>query len=337
MKMDPFIEAEEVAGHSVKRCCELFEVSRAAYYQRRKAHPLGPRRLRRRADREDPAIHDESNGTYGSPRVHHELRQRDVACGQRRVRAVDAPGRPGRTGQEAVAYDHDPRPRGRAGQGPDPAPLRTVHRDRPSLRRRHHLHQHLGRLGVPGDGHRPRVARVVGWALADHMRTELVIDALNMAFANRRPPRGAIFHSDRGCQYTSPDYGELARANGVVSVGRACRGLLGQGVGFTLHLLAVVRSRACLSSRLPMRLASRGSPGVGGSKSRMFLSLAWWETSRPPRCQALMVEGRARRDVRPFRSCPACLGRGAAPGGRAGCCCGVGATRSRRGSVRSSV
>ncbi len=37
--MDPFIEAEEAAGHSVKRCCELFEVSRAAYYQRRTAVP----------------------------------------------------------------------------------------------------------------------------------------------------------------------------------------------------------------------------------------------------------------------------------------------------------
>ena len=39
MKMDPFIEAEEVAGHSVKRCCELFEVSRAAFYQRRNDQP----------------------------------------------------------------------------------------------------------------------------------------------------------------------------------------------------------------------------------------------------------------------------------------------------------
>ena len=63
--------------------------------------------------------------------------------------------------------------------------------------------------------------RVVGWALADHMRTELVEDALTMAFANRAPQRGVIFHSDRGCQYTSGDFAELARANGVVlSVGR---------------------------------------------------------------------------------------------------------------------
>ena len=63
--------------------------------------------------------------------------------------------------------------------------------------------------------------RVVGWALADHMRTELVNDALEMAFVQRRPAKGAIFHSDRGCQCTSRDFGEMARANGVVlSVGR---------------------------------------------------------------------------------------------------------------------
>jgi putative transposase len=58
--------------------------------------------------------------------------------------------------------------------------------------------------------------RVVGWALADHMRTELVEDALAMAFAQRRPAAGVIFHSDRGCQYTSTDFAALARANGVI-------------------------------------------------------------------------------------------------------------------------
>jgi len=63
--------------------------------------------------------------------------------------------------------------------------------------------------------------KVVGWALADHMRTGLVEDALNMAFVARRPPPGLLFHSDRGCQYTSSDYAALAKANGVVlSVGR---------------------------------------------------------------------------------------------------------------------
>jgi transposase InsO family protein len=47
------------------------------------------------------------------------------------------------------------------------------------------------------------------------MRTKLVEDALHMAFDRRRPPRGVIFHSDRGSQYTSRDFAALARANGV--------------------------------------------------------------------------------------------------------------------------
>ena len=63
--------------------------------------------------------------------------------------------------------------------------------------------------------------RVVGWALADHMRTDLVADALRMACTQRRPPAGVIFHSDRGCQYVSRDYSALAAELGVrLSVGR---------------------------------------------------------------------------------------------------------------------
>jgi transposase InsO family protein len=41
---------------------------------------------------------------------------------------------------------------------------------------------------------------VVGWAITDHLRTELVTAALDQALARRRPPAGVIFHSDRGCQ-----------------------------------------------------------------------------------------------------------------------------------------
>jgi transposase InsO family protein len=47
---------------------------------------------------------------------------------------------------------------------------------------------------------------VVGWAVADHMRTELVTDAINMAARNIRIPKNAIFHSDRGSQYMSYEY-----------------------------------------------------------------------------------------------------------------------------------
>ncbi len=62
---------------------------------------------------------------------------------------------------------------------------------------------------------------VVGWAVADHMRTSLVTDALAMAITHRAPAAGVIFHSDRGTQYTSKEFAEYCTARGVVrSLGR---------------------------------------------------------------------------------------------------------------------
>jgi putative transposase len=57
--------------------------------------------------------------------------------------------------------------------------------------------------------------RIVGWAMADHMRTELVTDALQMALAHRRPAPGLIWHSDQGAQFVSLAFGQQARAAGI--------------------------------------------------------------------------------------------------------------------------
>ena len=57
--------------------------------------------------------------------------------------------------------------------------------------------------------------RIVGWSMADHMRTELVSDALQMALARRRPSRGLIYHSDQGGQFVSLSFGQQARAAGI--------------------------------------------------------------------------------------------------------------------------
>ena len=222
MKMDPFIEAEEAAGHSVKRCCELFEVSRAAYYQRRDSEPS----LRELSDAELTErireVHADSNGTYGSPRVTAELRRRGVACGRRRVRRLmrlaGLEGRAKKRWRKTTIADPD------------------VERAKDLIQRHFGPCTEIDRRYVgdityiatwEGWAYLATVIdlasrKVVGWALADHMRTELVIEALKMAFTTRRTPPGAIFHSDRGCQYTSIDYGHVARANGVVlSVGMA--------------------------------------------------------------------------------------------------------------------
>jgi putative transposase len=59
--------------------------------------------------------------------------------------------------------------------------------------------------------------RVVGWAMAEHLRTELVIDALDMAIWRRRPDPGLVHHSDQGCQYTSLTFGRRLRQAGLVA------------------------------------------------------------------------------------------------------------------------
>lgn len=56
---------------------------------------------------------------------------------------------------------------------------------------------------------------LVGWAIDDHMRTDLVTDALDMAIRNRRPAAGVIFHSDRGTQYTSNEFDTYCRDNNI--------------------------------------------------------------------------------------------------------------------------
>jgi putative transposase len=222
VKMDPFIEAEEATGHSVKHCCDFFEVSRAAYYERRRAVPSQREVSDAELSEKISAIFTESDGTYGSPRVHKELVNRGIECGRRRVRRLMR-----RAGLEGRC-----KKRWRKTTVPDPA----AEAAKDLIQRHFGPCEELDRRYVgdityiatwEGWAYLATVIdlasrRVVGWALADHMRTELVNDALEMAFVQRRPPKGAIFHSDRGCQYTSRDYGELARANGVVlSVGLA--------------------------------------------------------------------------------------------------------------------
>jgi putative transposase len=221
VKMDPFIEAEEAIGHSVKHCCDMFEVSKSAYYERRHAVPSTREITDAELTEKITAIHTESNGTYGSPRVHMELVKRGEDCGRRRVRRLMR-----RNGLEGRAKK---RWRTTTVVDPDAEAAKDL------IQRHFGPCEELDRRYVgdityistwEGWAYLATVIdlasrRVVGWALADHMRTELVEDALAMAFVQRAPRTGVIFHSDRGCQYTSGDFARLARANGVMlSVGR---------------------------------------------------------------------------------------------------------------------
>lgn len=216
MRLDPFIEAEEAAGRSVKHCCELFEVSRAAYYQRQRHIPSAREVSDAELLERISEVHDDSKGTYGSPRVHKELLARGVGCGRRRVRRL----------MRTNGLEGRGKKRWRTTTIEDPAADRAL-----DLIQRHFGTGTILDARYVGDityvatwqgwAYLATVIdlasrRVVGWALADHMRTELVSDALAMAFGTRRPSDGAIFHSDRGCQYTSTDYRALATDHNIL-------------------------------------------------------------------------------------------------------------------------
>ena len=90
---------------------------------------------------------------------------------------------------------------------------------RPAVGGRHHLHPPAGgvRLSWPSCS-TPSAARVIGWAMADHLRASLAIEALNMALEERRPAWGSlIHHSDRGVQYACGDYAKLLEAHGIAA------------------------------------------------------------------------------------------------------------------------
>jgi transposase InsO family protein len=201
VRLDRFIEAEEAAGHSVKRCCDMFEVSRAAYYQRKRQIPS----VRDVSDAElvekIRQVHDDSDGTYGSPRVQRELLERGVVCGRRRVRRL----------MRVHGLEGRCKKRWRKTTIQDPA----AEAEALDLIQRHFGPSELLDACYVGDityiatwegwAYLATVIdlasrRVVGWALTDHMRTELISEALTNAFESRRPPAGVIFHSDRGCQ-----------------------------------------------------------------------------------------------------------------------------------------
>jgi len=217
----PFIEAEKACRRNVKRACELLKVSRAAFYQ----HLAGPSR-RDRADAElaekITQIHGESKGRYGAPRVHAVLARRGHRHGRKRVarlmRSAGIAGRaPKRWRKTTIA---------------DPAAAA-----RTDLIRRDFTTD-AARVNARWCGDITYIAtwegwlflatvidiasrRVVGFAMADHLRTELVADALANAVATRDPDPGVVFHSGRGCQYTSAAFAELAtRCQVALSAGR---------------------------------------------------------------------------------------------------------------------
>jgi putative transposase len=214
-----FIAAEK-ANHPVSLLCEVLGVSRSGFHAWKRRPPS--RRVREDAQLLGliEPIHRGSGRTYGSPRVHAELRlDHNVRIGRKRVerlmRTAGLSGMVGRrrgkttisvpgiqTAPDLVARDFNPA-----------APNRLWCADITYVRT---WEGWLYLASVMDCYSR----RIVGWALADYLRAELVVDALQMAIARRRPDAGLVHHSDRGSQYTSLIFTRRCRAVGIeVSMG----------------------------------------------------------------------------------------------------------------------
>ena len=204
MNVYPFIEAEKRCRRNVTRACALLKVSRAAFYQ----HLNGPSR-RDQQDADLAAriqfVHEESRGRYGAPRVHAELRSRGQRHGRKRVARLMRQA--GIAGLAAKRWKKT--------TVPDPAAAARADRIRRDFT------ADASRLHSRWCGDITYIRtwegwlflatvidiasrRVVGYAMADHLRTELISAALGNAVAARDPDPGVVFHSDRGCQGSTP-------------------------------------------------------------------------------------------------------------------------------------
>jgi len=198
-------------------CCRVMKVSTSGFYAWR-ACPVTDR------DWDDAVltnvildIHVGSRRSYGSPRVHADLRlgDREIRCSRKRVerlmRGAGIQGIYRRRGRGCTRRDGSAPSDDLVNRSFDPAePDRLWVMD---------VTEH-----PTGDGKMYLAVvldafsrRVVGWSIADHTRAELVVDAVQMAVWRRQPPQGqTVAHSDHGSQYTSWAFGRRLRSAGLL-------------------------------------------------------------------------------------------------------------------------
>jgi len=201
------------AAHSITTMCRVLDVSASGYHAwcRRAVSPHAVADAQLLKQIRD--FHRCSRGTYGAPRIHRDLRAAGVRVGRKRVARLLK-----QAGLQGVSRRKWPR-----------TTIRAEHaRPAPDLVQRQFATPGPNQLWVADITYVPTWAgmlylavvldvwsrRIVGWAMETHLRTSLVLAALNMAIDQRRPAR-VIHHSDQGCQYTAIGFGLRCCAAGV--------------------------------------------------------------------------------------------------------------------------
>lgn len=252
--------ADHASAFGVKRLCRVLAVSRSGYYRWLSAEPA--RSARAAADAELAErirqIHAEFDGTYGSPRITAELRQTGTRVNHKRVERVMRTH--GIVGVHLRKKVRTTVPEPTAQAVPD-----LLQRDFTASRPNQRYAGDITYLPLP-EGRFLYLATVIdlysrrlaGWSIADHMRTELVADALRSAAATRGSLDGAVFHSDHGAQYTSAEFAAVCRDLGVRqsrgAVGTSADNALAEALNATLKRETLQGAR-CWPSARAARLA----------------------------------------------------------------------------------
>lgn len=255
--------ADHSATYPVKRLCELLELERSSYYAWQAGAPGRASRAASDAELLERirSIHAEDD-TQGVPRITAELND-GAPPGQRvnRKRVARVMRNAGLAG-----YVKKRRHRTTVPEPADQVVPDLLERDftasAPNQRYVGDItYLPLGEAGGNGNLYLATVIdcysrRLVGWAIADHMRTDLVAEALEMAAATRGSLAGAIFHSDHGSVYTSRAYAELCEQLGVIqsmgAVGSSADNALAESFNATAKR-EVLRDAACFRDELSAR------------------------------------------------------------------------------------
>lgn len=215
-----FIEAQRDT-YPVQLLCRVMGVARSGYYKWR-AQPVSKREMANQTLTEQiRTVHQQSDETYGSPRVYQELLAQGIICSQNRVarlmrqQKIAAKGRKRYKVTTKPNRKHPTAPNLLGRQFTASRPDETWLTDITYIRTREGWLFLAAVLDLYS-------RRVVGWSMGPRMTNALVIAALKMALGQRRPPKGLLHHSDQGSQYTSSDYQQLLQDNHLlVSMNRA--------------------------------------------------------------------------------------------------------------------
>ncbi|MFD7620589.1 IS3 family transposase [Streptomyces sp. NPDC059802] len=199
----------------MKRICRVLGVSRSGYYQHRATADARAEQAveEERTVSEIRQIHADHQGTYGTLRVHAEPRSRGRGINRKRVsrpmRINRIAGRHLRHKKRMTIQDKTAPPVPDLVMRDSTAHMQHQVVRRHDIRRRRSTWVFATVIDIC-----PR--RVIGWSIADHMRTSLVTDAIEMAVAARGGQvRGVVFHTDRGARYGSAAFAEVCRRHGI--------------------------------------------------------------------------------------------------------------------------